>query len=343
MLEKLAEKGIDFGVDQDRDFESIKSNKRFKHIISILDRYRKTINNSKVAYILDERDLLPEGIAYDPVSKRIFLSSIYKRKIIQIDESGIFSDFTSEKQDNLYSTLGMEVDSKRRHLWVCNSGEINMKDFKSEDSGQATIHKYDLSGKLLKIYRSTKNEFHEFNDLTINPSGDVYITDSQTGQIFFIHHVRDSLELLFDEGLFIGSNGISLTPDGRILFVAAYSEGVYKVNLDNLNYQLINSSKDGTLYGIDGLYFYKNSLIAVQNGIQPDRIARYFLSDDLGSVTKCEIIEMNNDFFDEPTTGVIAGDTFYYIANSQLRAFDQDGNIFPNNQLKDVTILKTEL
>lgn len=38
---------------------------------------------------------------------------------------------------------------------------------------------------------------------------------------------------------------------------------------------------DSTLPGIDGLYFYQNSLIAVQNGISLHRIVRlYLLSKD---------------------------------------------------------------
>ncbi len=343
LLEKLAEKGIDFGVEQDSDFDSIKNSERFNLIVNKLNRIRKTINNSEIAFTVKEKDLIPEGIAYDPISKRIFLSSIYKRKIISIDENGNFNNFTDEKQDGLYATLGMEVDPVRNNLWVCTAAAKNMKDYTSADSGKSTIHKYDLSGKLLKIFHSPKNEDHEFNDLVINSSGDVYCTDSRTGQIFFIHHIRDSLELLFDEGLFIGSNGITLSSDEKILFIAAYSEGVYSVNLNDLSHQLITTPDNCTMYGIDGLYFHDNSLIAVQNGLRPNRIARYVLDKNLNSITKCEIIEMNNELFNEPTTGVVVRDKFYYIANSQLSSFDREGHIFPIDKLKDVTILKIEL
>ena len=138
----------------------------------------------------------------DPVNETIYLSSVYKRKIVSICRKGTVKDFISDSQDGIWAVLGMEVDPKRRVLWVCNSSSNQMKNFKPDDSGRAAIHKYDLTGKLIKKYTASENESHEFNDLVVNSDGDVYITDSHTGEIFFIHHQRDTLELLFEEGLF---------------------------------------------------------------------------------------------------------------------------------------------
>jgi hypothetical protein len=58
---------------------------------------------------------------------------------------------------------------------------------------------------------------------------------------------------------------------------------------------------------------------------------------------EAEIIEMNNEYFQEPTTGAIAGDEFYYIANSQLGSYDNEGNLWPMDKLNEVVILKTKL
>ncbi len=168
LLEKLAEKGIDFGVDQDSDFDSIKNTDRFNKIVIALNKIRKTINNSEVAFTVKEKELIPEGIAYDPINERIFLSSIYKRKIISVGKDGKCNDFTTEKQDGLLATLGMEVDPIRENLWVCCIATGHMKDYKPSDTVKAAVYKYNLSGKLLKIYSSPKDEDHEFNDLVIN-------------------------------------------------------------------------------------------------------------------------------------------------------------------------------
>jgi hypothetical protein len=60
-------------------------------------------------------------------------------------------------------------------------------------------------------------------------------------------------------------------------------------------------------------------------------------------VTSERVLEINNPRFDIPTTGVIVGDEFYYVANSQLRAFNPDGSIFPSEKLREPVVLKTKL
>ncbi|NJO91606.1 MAG: hypothetical protein HC831_23565 [Chloroflexia bacterium] len=90
------------------------------------------------------------------------------------------------------------------------------------------------------------------------------------------------------------------------------------------------------------MYFYKNSLIIIQNST-PQRVLRTYLSDDFTEVVKYENLEINNPIFNIPTTGVIINDTFYYIANSQLTDYDEEGNIFPISKLVETQILKINL
>lgn len=45
------------------------------------------VPGAEVAFRLD-RELLPEGIAWDPVEERLFLSSTWRRKVVRIDASG---------------------------------------------------------------------------------------------------------------------------------------------------------------------------------------------------------------------------------------------------------------
>ena len=41
-------------------------------------------HGSELAFMLSETDLIPEGIAYDPLDKVFFLSSLHKRKIVRV-------------------------------------------------------------------------------------------------------------------------------------------------------------------------------------------------------------------------------------------------------------------
>lgn len=73
-----------------------------------------------------------------------------------------------------------------------------------------------------------------------------------------------------------------------------------------------------------------------------DRISRFFLNQSGDRIEDMEIIEANNPILNVPTTGVIVGNEFYYIANCALRAFNQDGSL-NRDKLKDVVILKAVL
>ncbi len=71
-----------------------------------------------VAFRLEEKDLVPEGIAYDARTRQFFLSSINKGKVVAVSATGEATDFAGPRRDGLMETLGMKVDEKARRLWV---------------------------------------------------------------------------------------------------------------------------------------------------------------------------------------------------------------------------------
>jgi len=107
---------------------------------------------------------------------------------------------------------------------------------------------------------------------------------------------------------------------------------------------LLQCPEHVTLAGIDGLYFFRNSLVAVQNGLRPARVARFFLSDSAPRrVTGVRILESDNPLFALPTTGVFADGEFYYIADSQLNAATPGLGVLAPDRLRDIVILKTPI
>jgi hypothetical protein len=82
-------------------------------------------------------------------------------------------------------------------------------------------------------------------------------------------------------------------------------------------------------------------LIAIQNGIRPNRVVEFELSTDGSSVIGSRILAMNLPEFDEPNLGVIRGDEFLFIANSHWNRFDRDGNL--PDDLTGPIVLKIDL
>src|SRR6185436_12747190 len=102
---------------------------------------------------------------------------------------------TVQGQDGLYSTLGIKVDAARRILWVCSSAENFMEGYSDADEGKAALFKYDLkTRKLIRKYELGPKPAHLLNDLVLNAQGDVFVTDTFTGEVFTVREDKDSLE-----------------------------------------------------------------------------------------------------------------------------------------------------
>jgi hypothetical protein len=162
---------------------------------------------------------------------------------------------------------------------------------------------------------SDRSKPHRLGDLAIDSNGDVFATDSVTAAIYVVRNNGKELELFVEGQPFISPQGLDFSRDHKKLFVADYSKGIFLVDVKTKEVKSINA--DFTLLGIDGLYYYKGSLIGVQNGVNPQRLVKLSLSKDLGRIEQFETIEANNPDFDEPTLGVLVKDRFYFVANSQ--------------------------
>jgi hypothetical protein len=99
--------------------------------------------------------------------------------------------------------------------------------------------------------------------------------------------------------------------------VPDYLRGIAAIDLASGTVRWLMPADDIALSGIDGLYVYRESFLAVQNGTTPPRIMRFSLD-----LRKQEVLEANTAGLGEPTHGTIAGDSFYAIANTGWGDYD---------------------
>jgi hypothetical protein len=343
-LARLADMGLIFPAATDGDFAVIKSSDQFKAILKRVERNKARVGSGVPAFTLREKGFIPEGIAYDPATGTFYLSSVYKRKIVSVGPAGEAKDFATER-DGLWSVLGIKVDAARCVLWVTTAAHRQMSNFKEEENGSSGLFKFDLrTGKLVKKYLlPNKPRPHWLGDLVINSRGDVFATDSVTPAIYVVPRARDEIVPLLEGEPFASPQGLAFTPDEKRLFVADYSKGIFVVDLRTKKVTNLAPAPDITLLGIDGLYWHRGSLLGVQNGVNPARLVRLFPSADLSRIERLETLEANNPVFDEPTLGVIVGDDFYLVANSQWGAIDERGQLAPPEKLKEHVVLKINL
>lgn len=308
-LTRLDELGWDQSVNR-VDFRNTGSDRTVRAVIAKLDARQPRVNNARAAFtIRGQRDLVPEGIAYDPVDDVFYLSSIHRRKVVRVDRAGNARDFVAEGQDGMLSGLGMKVDAQRRLLWVISTGTPEMRGTTAEDQKRSILAGYDLrDGRLVKRIEATPALL---NDLTLLADGSLFATDMGRQKVVRLAPGADALEDWADG--FSYPNGITVSDDGRFLYVADF-RGVTRFTIADKTRRKIESS--ALLNGIDGLNFVGGQLIGIQNAIGAPRVVRI----DPGN-GEVEVLESKNSLFELPLTGAVVGDEYWFIANPGLRSF----------------------
>lgn len=342
-LKKAILINADFKLDGLSDFNSIKQSPGFLALLKLQQDLLRPVIRSDTAFVLKDRSLHTEGIAYDPSDDRFYLGSIHKRKVIKSSPKGEASDFCSEGFEGMTSIFGLKVDSKKNCLWVCSSPMPEVDHFDS--TARSVVFKFDLgSGKLLtRIPSSAWGKEEVFGDLIMNSKGDVFVSESKSNTVFIVNEATKKLEPYYTSPEFWNIQGITFSENDRYLFIADYVKGLYRLDTKTRELISLTCGLDVSLKGIDGLNFYGNSLIAIQNGVSPSRATQYFLNGAQNEITRFETLDRKHPAFNEPTMGTIIGDTYYYIGNSQWGAYDDSHKIKPDEQLQDIVILKSKL
>jgi WD40 repeat protein len=343
-LNKLAEMKLFYRIDKDESFDSLKSNPEFQNLVKKFADNSNPINHAQTAFTINEKGLVTESVAYDEKTKNFYLASIAQRKILKVNEKGETTVF-ADKSSGLWSVAGMKIDAKNRILWAASASHKQMPDLQTGEDGMTGVFKFDLkTGKLIKKYVvSNQPKAHWLGDLAIAPNGDVYATDSISPTIYVIRKDKDEIEVFTENSAFGSPQGLDFSADGKFLLMADYSKGIFKINLSTKEVTKIIPAENTAMLGIDGLYFYQNSIIATQNGVNPQRVIKLQLSKDLSKIEKFEILEANNPLFDEITLGTIIGNQFYFIANSQWNALGDGGKLAAPEKLKELNVLKLKL
>ncbi len=344
-LRRFAALGYSAELGADSDFVALKGSAALAEVERRLAKNREPLVSSTVAFTLPERDLLAEGIAYDSRDGAFYVSSVHRRKIIRMTPDGRFADFASLDGEGLGAPFGLRVDPVRRVLWAAAAAVPQMQGFTPADSGRSALLRFELrTGKLAgRLPVPPDGRAHSLGDVAVSRSGDVYATDSRAPAIYRVAAGSDSMELFLESPLLLSAQGLALSPDERLLYVADYSRGILLVDLAARTASAIGVADTVLTLGIDGLYYHAGGLIGIQNGVTPHRVVRLELSADGRSIVRAVPLERSHPRHEEPTLGAVVGRELYYVANSQWERFGQDGRIAQPDSLHQPVVLRLRL
>lgn len=337
LLDQLAKRGLTYMIEENKGFSILYNDKRFIKNVQAFKKNRTVIDKSTVSFVVNDSLLIPEGIAYDSLRQHFYVGSLAKNKVISCSGTGHCTDFAIGNEAGFWMALGMKVSPDHKSLWICSASE------RDSINGYAGIFQFEIpSGKLIQKFTvDNKNGPHLFNDIVFTASGAVYFTDSKGGQVWKIAPGTDTLTI-FASG-FIYPNGIAVDEANNVLLVADFT-GLSMIGLENGTATKLSDQGITYLNGIDGLYFYKGTLIAIQDsGNQDDRIVQLHYDAKKGMITKVKMLQSFRKDFIIPTTGTIIDNQFHYIANAQLRSLQPDGSLTSPEKLVKPVILKLKL
>lgn len=341
---RLVELGFGMELTDDAAFLSLRGEAGYRTLRAEALRQSRVIAPAQEAFALPERNFIPEGMAWDRRTGRFYISSTYLRKIGIRDRAGGFRDFTRTADHHMWQALGLKVDYKRHWLLVCSgSDDPEMTGFRATDLGKSGIFIYNLdTGRFVARYVLREPGIHLFNDLVEGPGDKVYVTDSDAGAVYALDLATGKFARMTPLNSFIYPNGIAISPDRARLYVAE-TTGIDLLEITSSVIHRLPRPQNVSTVGIDGLYFYRNYLIATQTDVRPNRVMAYHLAPSRKRIDSAMVLERADPRMSSPTEGAIVGDSLYFIANSQQGAFSSDHRLWPSSKLTNTSVLELKL
>ncbi len=321
-LQVLAASGVDFGVAGMPEFGALASLPGWADYEAVIRSLNRPTGSAVVAFRHHAGDFVPEGIAVDD-DGRLYLGSIRHGTIIRLDsETETLSDGSGH-----WSVFGMRLDGEGG-LWFASAA---VPEFAGDvaDTGRTGLFRLDLDSRRIdtRALLPDVGEAQVLGDFVFLDNRTILATESLSGRLYRYDITSAEFSELVGPGSLRSMQGLVLDATGDYLYVADYVGGLFRVRLSDNSVERVESGDTVSLFGIDGLYRHGKELIAIQNGIRPHRVVGLTLSEAGLHVTASRVLASGFEQFDEPTLGVVHGDTFYFIANSHWNRFDREGNL----------------
>lgn len=229
-------------------------------------------------YELSSPDSVPEGVAFDPLERAFYATSLQGGGITRIDADGRESVF--HPADDRAQVGGTKVDAERRRLWACAQ---------SVDGGDSRVWVFDLATAelTLEFFLGAINVNGSCNDLVLDSSGVAYVTDPANPYLYRLDPATGVGSILATDPRFVdvtganlGLNGIAISPDESALIVAKFvPASLFRVTLPDADSIVPIALSGDTLPNPDGLAVLEGDLYSVSN----NAVSRVRLNQDFSA------------------------------------------------------------
>jgi hypothetical protein len=325
-LAELSALGLGRDLRRDSTFARYADHPSIAPVLTALGALAGSDPHSRIRATLDDSTFWPEGVDYDSRTGRFYVASVRHRTVAELIPGKPARELWARDRSDMGAVYGVRVDASRGVLWVTMSAPHPIQGEPRGDSTIAALLRVRLRDGVIERRWNVRPTLggHTLGDLAVGPAGDVFMTDSNHPVLYRLRAGADTLERI-THPLFHSLQGIAPAPDGRIIYVADYSHGLLRVELETSTVERLADASTSTSLGCDGIVWDRGAIIAVQNGVSPARVMRFVLDASGRRIVRADLLDRNSAVADEPTIGTIARGEFVYVANSQWEKFTDDG------------------
>lgn len=274
-LQRLAEMGVRINV-ADPALDSVRESAAFQEISPRLASGPDPVGESGATRLeLNHVTGIIESCLHDPKTSTWYFGDVRNRCIWKRTNDGSLTRFTSV-DDPLDGIFKVALSPDRKTIWAASSTVGVMTGADNEDGKRATLVAIDAStGRITRKFGTPDDgRKHLIGDFIITSDGSILATDSFSPVIWRLAPDGAALEPWLEHDDFVNLQGVALSADGKSLFVADYSNGIWRIDTTTKAHSLLTPPANATFFGIDALATVGGAILAVQNGVNPQRVLR---------------------------------------------------------------------
>lgn len=346
MMMAMQQQGLAEDWDRYEELQPLRQHRLYGHLADLMRQAGEPFGRYESLADLPADLAMPEALALDRASQRLFVGSLRDGRILVRAGDGDWEAFASpETVEGLMGVFDLGVDEARGYLWVASANVPQFSGFEPQARASTVLLKLDLeTGERVASYLTPPGaQTHLLGSLAVAADGTVYAADTSNPLLFRLQPGNDRLEPFFGSSNFSSLRGLALSGDQQLLYVADYEQGVFIIATDGSQraWQLA-VPETLNVGGIDGLYWWNQHLIVIQNGISPQRVMRLQLGGDGLGVTAVAPVLAALDVFDTPTFGVLDENRLHLFSGSHWQHVDGRGQPTAES-LPPIRLLTTEV
>lgn len=327
-LERLAAMGFQFNAAADPGLASLKDSPRFDGLVArLVSGPVPVIASLETGPIIPEATGIIESVLFDPATGRWFFGDVHHRCIwVQRTAGAALEKFTDDDAalDGVFK-LALSPDGQT--LWAATATVGVMTGTDAEDGKRTALIALDPTTGQVRARFSTPADGrkHLLGDFILAPDGSLYAPDSVSPLVWRLPAGGTALEPWLESDDFLSLQGLAFDSAGT-LYVADYANGIWRIDPTTKIASLLTAPANATFFGLDGLYAIPGGLLAVQNGVNPQRILEItfpLVGPSPGTTSPTvRILALGHSAMTDLALGQVIDGRFHFVANSGWSLFD---------------------